>query len=1199
MKRWILHIHDYLRGHKAFAWMLLAAVTALCAISALRLRYSEDISAFLPMDSQTARYESVYKRMGSERKVAVFFESEDNDAAIAAMDDFTGRWDTSAVVSEDRDRGAFQGVDAPRPLSSAGNAAEASGEPSTPYKGSTDASAAGSAAPEALRGAFQGVDAPRSASGAMADAAEVFAFVSANYPRFLTESDYARMDSLLALPGYIDRKIVEDKAEMYTAVTAMQTKYLRGDPLGLFPQVLERLRELNPTAGSRIIDGHIFTADGRTGVILFDSPYDASESALNAPLAKAVADISAETAAANPSVHIYSTGVPLISVQNSQQIKKDSFLAIGIALLLISLVLWFSFKRGADVLWIAISIGVGAVFALGLIALFKTEISIIILGIGSMIIGIAVNYPLHYVDHLKYRKDRRETLAEQINPLLVGNITTVGAFLSMMLLRSGALKDFGFIAAMMLVGTILFVLFFLPVFIPETASPRNTLRLDFDRHINLPPLWRKLGFLLFAAVTIFLGIQSRKVSFDADMHHINYITREQDNAFETLAGLGGSREGTETIFVVAEDESEDAAIALAEKLAATLPEGCSGSSITAFLPSLSTQQERSRRWARFREEHPALQTELLAAARREGFSDSAFQPFIDLLNCEFEPESAGYFEPVTAPAASAMLLRSYEGTGIVNYVNVPSGSAETAKAAIREHLPEGALCFNESDVSIRLVDLLSEDFDHIGLLCSLIVFIFLTLSFARLELSILSFLPLAVSWWWILGIMHLGGLQFNIINIILATFIFGQGDDYTIFITEGLMYERSTGKKILPSYKNCVMLSALIMFIGIGSLIVAKHPAMRSLAELTIIGMFTVVAMAYYIPPLVFRFLTEKKGKPRRVPVTLGSFLRTVLMSVSYLLYLSALSLYTLFYFLFNGDKDRFHNIIQKYSGVAIKLIPGVKLHQKIPEEEDFSKPAVLICNHQSHLDVLALLRLTPKLILLTNDWVWNSPFYGYIIHKAEFYPVSNGFDKNLEALRELVARGYSVAIFPEGTRSADCTIGRFHRGPFTIAKALGLDILPCYIHGFGYALPKLEYNLRRADMYLEVGERIPCSAIPEDLKTFTKDIRRNYVDVYSRIRRERETAEYLFPLVKAQYIYKGADAERASRLSREQIAEIDAFEGDSAEIHDAGFGAYALLLALSHPDVKVTAYIADEHQFLTASRCEAVPSNLSYILGE
>ena len=112
---------------------------------------------------------------------------------------------------------------------------------------------------------------------------------------------------------------------------------------------------------------------------------------------------------------------------------------------------------------------------------------------------------------------------------------------------------------------------------------------------------------------------------------------------------------------------------------------------------------------------------------------------------------------------------------------------------------------------------------------------------------------MAVSWLWILGIMALLGIQFNIINIILSTFIFGQGDDYTIFMTEGTVYEYKHHRPMLASYRRAIILSALIMFIGIGSLIIARHPALHSLAEVTIVGMFSVVLMAFVIPPLAFR----------------------------------------------------------------------------------------------------------------------------------------------------------------------------------------------------------------------------------------------------------------------------------------------------------------------------------------------------------
>jgi uncharacterized membrane protein YkgB len=132
---------------------------------------------------------------------------------------------------------------------------------------------------------------------------------------------------------------------------------------------------------------------------------------------------------------------------------------------------------------------------------------------------------------------------------------------------------------------------------------------------------------------------------------------------------------------------------------------------------------------------------------------------------------------------------------------------------------------------------------------------------------------MAVSWVWILGIMSLLGIQFNVVNIILATFIFGQGDDYTIFMTEGCQYEYAYRRKMLSSYKHSIIISALIMFIGIGALIIARHPALFALAEVTIIGMFSVVLMAYLFPPLIFRWLVYAKGKERLRPLTLKNII--------------------------------------------------------------------------------------------------------------------------------------------------------------------------------------------------------------------------------------------------------------------------------------------------------------------------------------
>ena len=78
-------------------------------------------------------------------------------------------------------------------------------------------------------------------------------------------------------------------------------------------------------------------------------------------------------------------------------------------------------------------------------------------------------------------------------------------------------------------------------------------------------------------------------------------------------------------------------------------------------------------------------------------------------------------------------------------------------------------CYSFDVVSMNsaIANHLSNDFNYIGFACGLIVFFFLWLSFGSIELAILSFIPMAVSWLWILGIMALFGMNERIANTML------------------------------------------------------------------------------------------------------------------------------------------------------------------------------------------------------------------------------------------------------------------------------------------------------------------------------------------------------------------------------------------------------------------------------------------------
>lgn len=202
--------------------------------------------------------------------------------------------------------------------------------------------------------------------------------------------------------------------------------------------------------------------------------------------------------------------------------------------------------------------------------------------------------------------------------------------------------------------------------------------------------------------------------------------------------------------------------------------------------------------------------------------------------------------------------------------------------------------------------------------------------------------------------------------------------------------------------------------------------------------------------------------------------------------------------------RKKLHKIIF-YSTRFVMLkhgIPGTRFIYKKSADVDFTKPSIIICNHQSHLDLACQLIFTPNIVFLTNQWVWNNPLYGLLIRNAEFYPVASGIEDLMPKLRSLVERGYSIAIYPEGTRSKNCRIGRFHQGAFYVAEQLGLNIIPMCLYGPGKILPKKTYHLQKGPIYIEINSPITQEELKGmgDTKAQASHMRKMYIERYEQI---------------------------------------------------------------------------------------------------
>ena len=385
-------------------------VTALLIMSVLRLNYKEDIADFLPLDGNHHNALNVYQDIAGANKIFAVFQYRDTtktdpDVMVAAIESYV-----STLADKD----------------SAGMAKDLTAQ----------------------------VDIEK--------LTDITDFVYGNIPYFLTENDYHRMDSLISQPGYIKKQLQQDKQMLMFPSGGILADNIQRDPLNLFTPVVEQLQHTDSGLKYEMYDGYIFSPDMQRAIVMVNSPFGASETEHNTQLISLLRSVAESTTAEYKNIDIHVIGGPVIAVGNASQIKTDSILSVSLAVVLILALLFLSFRSWKNLLLIAVSIAWGWLFAMGCLALVHNSVSIIVIGISSVIVGIAVNYPLHFIAHLSHTPDKKKALKEIVMPLVVGNITTVGAFLALVPLQSVAMRDLGLFASFLLIGTILFVLLFLP-----------------------------------------------------------------------------------------------------------------------------------------------------------------------------------------------------------------------------------------------------------------------------------------------------------------------------------------------------------------------------------------------------------------------------------------------------------------------------------------------------------------------------------------------------------------------------------------------------------------------------------------------------------------------------------------------------------------------------------------------------------------
>lgn len=1021
-------------------------------------------------------------------------------------------------------------------------------------------------------------------------------FVYSNLPIFLDDKDYRNIDEKLSNDSIA--AVVNANYKSIVSPSGLVTKdFILQDPLGISFIALKKLQQLNIGDEFALENGFVVTKDKKR-LLLFLSPnLPATETDKNTLFAAKLNSIKASLnkqfkgrAEANY------FGSALIAVANATQMKSDIVLTTSIAMAALMLILILFYRKIFIPLIIFLPTVFGAAFSVAFLYFLKGTVSAISLGIGSILIGITIDYSLHIMTHYKHNSDVRTLYKDITMPLIMSSSTTAVAFLCLLFVNSEALQDLGIFAATITISSAVFSLLFVPhLYKPKEdnfAHKRNVIdRLaDFSFHKNK---WLIGSCLVIIAICCFTY---NDVVFNNDLSQLNFVPKDIKKAEKELEE--STNLASKSIYLAAYGNSIDEALqknnALFQKLAIekTQQKILNYSSIGGIVISEKQQQQKIEKWNHFwtPEKKSKLTSALIAKGAKIGFKPTTYQAFFDRLNKPFRPISFNDYSALDVLQLKEFVTQKNGFYTVATLVKVQNEKRDDF-VKYAEKIPD-VVTIDRQQMNETFLGNLKTDFMRLVNYSFIAVILILFVFFRRIELVLVAAIPIAITGIVTSGIMAIFGIELNVFSSIVCTLVFGHSVDFSIFMTSALQKEYTDGKNEIVIYRTSIILAVITTILGIGALVFAKHPALSSISSVSLIGVFAALIITFIFYPILFRMLISGRAKNGKAPFQFLTLIHSILSFFYFgfggILFSLASLVLRILPFPSEATKMRWFRFhMSKLMKSVLYTNYFVKKRLLNPHHETFEKPAVIIANHTSFLDILAVGMLSPKTIYLVSDWVYNSPIFGKAVRWAGFYPVSEGIEGGVEHLRKKVEEGYSLIVFPEGTRSKTNQIQRFHKGAFYLAEHFNLDIIPVVIHGNSEALPKGDFIIYDGWIAVSILERIA----PDD-KTFgdnyterTKKITAFFRAEYDKMRREHEGPDYFKKILINSYDYKEIEVidsvKKDLRKNLELYHRLNAMIGIKANIlHIASdYGQLDVLLTLQQPQRKVSGWIADEEK--------------------
>ncbi|MDR0828122.1 MAG: MMPL family transporter [Desulfovibrio sp.] len=614
--------------------------------------------------------------------------------------------------------------------------------------------------------------------------------------------------------------------------------FLAIDPLGICAGVLQRLAPAAGSLGIRTDQGVMLNVDGAHALVLAEPALSMSDSK---GAIRVMDRVRSAVQTLPPGTETIVVGGHRHTEENARVIRADVNRILPASMLLLALA-FLIFVRTLKGLCIVLLPVAALVTAAAVTGLIFDELSGIVLGFGSVVLGITADYAIHVYFALRNGSDPADSLQRISGPILLGGMTTLAAFLVFFSSSIPCIIQMTVFAVCGVLTALILALGLLPPWLgPGDKQAADSCPLQ-KMHLKQRPLallWLVLGFCLVLLLY--------KVPVNGDIRALSYVSQETARDEKRMGEIfGGLRE--QGLYAVRGKSLEEALLAndrIWEELGRAAPEkGWEPArliaSLAPLLPASATQTIRFQTWKNFWDaQSDAILPSLDTLATQSGFSTKAFDPFKDWI--------AGKPTPMTPDLLSSaglevalMLARPFGSSwlvySLVRATEPPPGLMQTLEN-------NGAIYISGRSFRAAMDEAIRSDLLRFGGPSLLAILVMIAFAFRSPSRMGIALLPVACGLASVLAAFRFLDMEMNIFHAMALPLVMALSVDYGIFILSHL--EGRLGKES----RTGVLLSGITTLSGFGVLLLTRHPALHSIGLTVSLGLSAALVTALVLLP--------------------------------------------------------------------------------------------------------------------------------------------------------------------------------------------------------------------------------------------------------------------------------------------------------------------------------------------------------------